>query len=49
MGGGRFGLFRRGQLPVDRLMSERIDFDGLNAAFDRLERGETVRQVLIPA
>lgn len=43
------GLFRRGQLPVDRLMSERIDFDGLNAAFDRLERGETVRQVLIPA
>lgn len=43
------GLFRRGRLPVDRLMSERIDFDGLNAAFDRLERGETVRQVLIPA
>ena len=43
------GLFRRGRLPVDRLMSERIDFEGLNLAFDRLERGETVRQVLIPS
>ena len=39
-------LFRQGRLPVDRLMSERIDLDGLNAAFDRLAEGDTVRQLL---
>lgn len=43
------GLFRAGRLPVDRLLSERIGFDGLNAAFDRLADGQSVRQVLIPA
>ncbi len=43
------GLFRRGRLPVDRLMSERVTFAELNAAFDRLASGETVRQVLVPA
>jgi alcohol dehydrogenase len=43
------GLFRRGRLPVDRLMSERVSFEELNGAFDRLSAGETVRQVLVPA
>jgi len=42
------GLFRRGHLPVDRLMSERVGFDDLNVAFDRLASGATVRQVLLP-
>lgn len=42
------GLFQRGRLPVDRLMSERVGFDGLNAAFDRLAEGATVRQMLVP-
>lgn len=42
------GLFRRGRLPVDRLMSERVGFDGLNEAFDRLAEGATVRQILRP-
>jgi alcohol dehydrogenase len=42
------GLFRRDRLPVDRLMSERVAFADLNAAFDRLAAGETVRQVLVP-
>lgn len=42
------GLFQRGRLPVDRLMSERLGFDDLNAAFDSLDRGETVRQMLVP-
>ena len=41
-------LFRRGHLPVDRLLSERIAFDDINAAFDRLADGRTVRQVLMP-
>ncbi|MEX2630873.1 MAG: zinc-binding dehydrogenase, partial [Tistlia sp.] len=43
------GLFRAGRLPVDRLVSERIGFDELNAAFDRLADGKSVRQVLVPA
>jgi alcohol dehydrogenase len=41
-------LFRKGRLPVDRLTSERVGFDGLNAAFDRLADGDTVRQILLP-
>jgi alcohol dehydrogenase len=43
------GLFRGGKLPVDRLLSEQIGFGELNAAFDRLSDGKSVRQVLIPA
>ncbi|RDD61537.1 zinc-dependent alcohol dehydrogenase family protein [Ferruginivarius sediminum] len=39
-------LFRQGQLPVDRLMSERVTLDTLNESFDRLADGGTVRQVL---
>ena len=41
-------LYQQGRLPVDRLMSGRIGFDGLNAAFDRLAAGHAVRQVLAP-
>ncbi len=41
-------LFRDGKLPVDRLMSRTIGFDGLNAALDRLDDGATVREILIP-
>lgn len=43
------GLFNRGRLPVDRLMSERLTFEELNAGFDRLAEGKTVRQLLIPS
>jgi alcohol dehydrogenase len=42
-------LHRSGQLPVDRLLGERIGLEELNAAFDRLASGETVRQILLPA
>ena len=42
------GLFKKGRLPVDRLMSERIGFNDINEAFDRLAEGNTVRQLLIP-
>jgi alcohol dehydrogenase len=38
--------YRAGLLPVNRLLSERVRLDGLNAAFDRLAAGETVRQVV---
>ena len=41
-------LYQQGKLPVDRLMSERVGLEDLNAAFDRLASGHTVRQVLVP-
>lgn len=40
--------FLAGRLPVDRLLSGRMGFEGLNLALDRLSRGEAVRQVLLP-
>jgi alcohol dehydrogenase len=40
-------LYRRGRLPVDRLLSERVRLDELNEAFDRLASGRTIRQVLV--
>ena len=40
-------LYRAGRLPVDRLLSHRVRLEDLNEAFDRLARGEAVRQVLI--
>jgi alcohol dehydrogenase len=39
--------FQAGKLPVERLLSERIELDGLNAAFDRLASGVSVRQVVL--
>jgi alcohol dehydrogenase len=41
-------LYQQGLLPVDRLMSERIGFDEINAGFDKLADGGTVRQILVP-
>jgi alcohol dehydrogenase len=32
-------LYRRGRLPVDRLLSERIGLDEINEGFDRLHEG----------
>ena len=39
-------LFLDGKLPVDRLRSDVIGFDQLNAGFDRLADGLGVRQIL---
>ncbi|MBI1245829.1 MAG: zinc-binding dehydrogenase [Alphaproteobacteria bacterium] len=39
-------LWRRGRLPVDRLMSGRIGLGDLNAAFEKLAAGDVVRQIL---
>lgn len=41
------GLFRRGRLPIDRLLDERVGLDDLNDAFDRLADGRAVRQLLV--
>lgn len=42
-------LYQQGKLPVNKLMSGHIGFDGLNAAFDTLAAGNAIRQVLVPA
>ncbi|HVL94945.1 MAG TPA: zinc-dependent alcohol dehydrogenase family protein [Solirubrobacteraceae bacterium] len=39
-------LYRDGRLPVDRLLTHRLAPDELNEGFDRLARGEAVRQVV---
>ena len=40
-------LYRRGRLPVDKLLSGTLKHDELNQGFDRLQAGEVVRQVLL--
>jgi alcohol dehydrogenase len=39
-------LFRRGRLPVDRLMSGMLSMDEINEGFDRLHDGQAIRQVV---
>ena len=40
-------LYRAGRLPVDRLVTHRLRLEELNEGFDRLARGEAVRQVVV--
>jgi alcohol dehydrogenase len=40
-------LYKRGELPVDRLMSDRIRLEEINLGFDRLAAGKTVRQMIM--
>ncbi|RKT87865.1 alcohol dehydrogenase [Saccharopolyspora antimicrobica] len=40
-------LYRSGALPVDRLLSHRIELDEINEGFDRLHEGSAVRQVVV--
>jgi len=40
-------LYREGRLPVDRLLTHRLGLDELNEGFDRLGRGQAVRQAVI--
>jgi alcohol dehydrogenase len=39
-------MYRAGRLPIDQLLSERIALDDINASFDRLADGKTVRQIV---
>jgi alcohol dehydrogenase len=56
MGGGNaerdvpqlFQFFLEGRLPVDRLKSGTMGFEQLNDNLDRLDRGDVVRQILLP-
>jgi alcohol dehydrogenase len=40
-------LYRRGRLPVDRLMSDRLRLEDINLGFDRLQEGKAVRQIIV--
>jgi Zn-dependent alcohol dehydrogenase len=40
-------LHRAGRLPVERLLTHRLGLDELNRGFDRLARGEGVRQAVV--
>ncbi|MCZ8186399.1 MAG: zinc-dependent alcohol dehydrogenase family protein [Beijerinckiaceae bacterium] len=42
-------LFQAGRLPVDRLLTSTGPLDGINEAFDRLDRGEVIRHVITMA
>ncbi|WP_027135110.1 zinc-dependent alcohol dehydrogenase family protein [Geminicoccus roseus] len=41
-------LYRAGRLPVDRLLTSRGTLDDINAGFDALAEGRTVRHVISP-
>jgi alcohol dehydrogenase len=40
-------LHRAGRLPVERLLTHRLGLEDVNEGFDRLARGEGVRQVVV--
>jgi alcohol dehydrogenase len=40
-------LWRAGRLPLERLVTSRIDLDGLDAAMDRLAAGGELRQLIV--
>jgi alcohol dehydrogenase len=40
-------LYRRGKLPVDRLMGERLTLEDINRGFDRMASGQAMRDVVV--
>ncbi len=40
------GLYKRGKLPVEKLLTHRLKLDEINEGFDRLADGEAVRQIV---
>jgi alcohol dehydrogenase len=40
-------LYEAGRLPVDRLLTHRLALEEINEGFDRLARGEAVRQAIV--
>jgi alcohol dehydrogenase len=41
------GLYRAGKLPIHRLMGERMALSDINRGFDRLDAGESLRDLII--
>ena len=39
-------LFQQGKLPVDKLLTGRLKLEEINQGFDRLHKGEAIRQVV---
>ena len=39
-------LYKEGNFPVDRLMSEVISLEEINEGFEKLASGKTIRQVI---
>jgi alcohol dehydrogenase len=39
-------LYRRGRLPIEKLLTGKLALDEINLGFDRLANGEAVRQVV---
>ena len=40
-------LYRQGRLPIDRLMSGKLELEDINRGFDLLHEGKAVRQVVV--
>jgi S-(hydroxymethyl)mycothiol dehydrogenase len=40
-------LHLQGRLPLDKFVSETIGIDEVEEAFDRMERGEVLRSVVV--
>ncbi len=40
-------MYQDGNLPVDQLIKGHIELENINEAFDKLDQGETVRQVIV--
>lgn len=40
------GLYKRGKLPIDRLLTHRMRLEDINEGFDRLADGTAVRQIV---
>jgi alcohol dehydrogenase len=40
------GLYRRGKLPVEKLLTHRLALEDINEGFDRLADGRAVRQLV---
>ena len=41
------GLYQQGRLPLDAFVSETIGLDGIEAAFEKMHRGEVLRSVVV--
>ena len=41
------GFYKRGLLPVDQIITGRLPLDRINEAFDRLDEGEELRQIIM--
>ncbi|MBX6394968.1 MAG: zinc-dependent alcohol dehydrogenase family protein [Alicyclobacillaceae bacterium] len=41
-------LYKQGKLPVNKLLTDRLPLENINEGFDRLDRGEAARLVMVP-